>query len=297
MELRQLRYFVAVAEELHFGRAADRLGIAQPPLSRQIQRLESELGFELFDRSRRRIELRPAGVVLLERARDVLEQLDEAVREARRTSSGKRGRVVVGYPSSLAYSGLVGLLRAFRSEFPDVELSVRELPLAEQMEGLKNGQLDVGFVRGPVDDRELAYECMRREPLMLALPADHPLTTRSTLTLESVADEPFVFFPRVRAPAFFDLLLALCQKAGFTPQIRHEAPQADVLSMVAAGFGITILPASVRESRRADVAFRPFAGAPLTELLLAWRAGEGSPARQAFIDVVRRVGVRLEAFE
>jgi DNA-binding transcriptional LysR family regulator len=297
MELRQLHYFVAVAEELHFGRAAERLGIAQPPLSRQIQRLEGELGFELFDRSRRRVELRPAGVVLLERARDVLERLDEAVREARRTSSGKRGRVVVGYPSSLAYTGLVGLLRAFRSEFPDVELSVRELPLAEQMEGLKNGQLDVGFVRGPVDDRELAYECMRREPLMLALPADHPLTARPELTLESVAHEPFVFFPRVRAPAFFDLLLALCQKAGFTPQIRHEAPQADVLSMVAAGFGITILPASVRESRRADVEFRPFAGAPLTELLLAWRAGDGSPARQAFIDVVRRVGLALEAFE
>ena len=297
MELRQLRYFVALAEELHFGRAAERLGIAQPPLSRQIQRLEGELGFELFDRSRRRTELRPAGVVLLERARDVLERLDEAVREARRTSSGKRGRVVVGYPSSLAYTGLVGLLRAFRSEFPDVELSVRELPLAEQMEGLKNGELDVGFVRGPVDDRELAYECMRREPLMLALPVDHPLAARPNLTLESVAEEPFVFFPRARAPAFFDLLIALCHKAGFAPQIRHEAPQADVLSMVAAGFGITILPASVRESRRADVEFRPFSGAPLTELLLAWRAGDGSPARQAFIDVVRRVRLPLEAFE
>jgi len=296
MELRQLRYFVAVAEELHFGRAAERLGIAQPPLSRQIQRLEVELGFELFDRSRRRVELRPAGAVLLERAHDVLERLDEAVREARRTSSGKRGRVVVGYPSSLAYTGLVGLLRAFRSEFPDVELSVRELPLAEQMEGLKSGQLDVGFVRGPVDDRELACECMRREPLLLALPADHPLTARRELSLESVAKEPFVFFPRARAPAFFDLLLALCHQAGFTPQIRHEAPQADVLSMVAAGFGISIMPASVRESRRADVEFRPFVGAPLTELLLAWRAGDGTPARQAFIDVVRRVGLRLDSF-
>jgi DNA-binding transcriptional LysR family regulator len=293
MELRQLRYFVAVAEELHFGHAAERLGIAQPPLSRQIQNLERELGFELFDRSRRRVELRPAGTVLLERARDVLERLEEAVREARRTSSGKRGRVVVGYPSSLAYTGLVGLLRAFRSEFPDVELSVRELPLAEQMEGLKNGQLDVGFVRGPMDDRELECECMRREPLMLALPADHPLASHRRLTLESVAKEPFVFFPRARAPAFFDLLLALCHRAGFTPQIRHEAPQADVLSMVAAGFGISIMPASVRESRRADVEFRPFAGAPLTELLLAWRAGEGTPARQAFIDLVRRVGLKL----
>ncbi|HEV8548073.1 MAG TPA: LysR family transcriptional regulator [Polyangiaceae bacterium] len=293
MELRHLRYFVAVAEELHFGRAAERLGIAQPPLSRQIQALERELGFELFDRSRRRIELRAAGVVLLERARDVLARLEEAEREARRASLGKRGRVAVGYPSSLAYTGLVGLLRAFRAEYPDVELVVRELPLSGQLEGLKNGELDVGFVRGPVDDRDLSHECVRREPLMLALPADHPLSRRRRLTLASVAREPFVFFPRARAPAFFDLLLGLCQKAGFTPQIRHEAPQVDVLSMVGAGFGISIMPASVREIRRADVVFRPFAGAPLTELLLAWRTGEGSPSRQAFIDVVRRVGLRL----
>lgn len=295
MELRHLRYFVAVAEDLHFGRAAERLGIAQPPLSRQIQSLEAELGFKLFDRSRRRIELTSAGGVLLKRTREVLERLDEAVRDARRTSTGKRGRVTVGYPSSLAYTGLVGLLRAFRAEFPDVELAVRELPLAEQVVGLKNGELDVGFLRGPLDDPELVAECMRREPLMLALPADHPLAEKKRLTLATVAREPFVFFPRARAPAFFDLLLGLCQKAGFTPQIRHEAPQADVLSLVAAGFGISIMPSSVRESRRGDVVFRPFVGAPLTELLLAWRVGEGLPARQAFIDLVRRVGLRLES--
>jgi len=295
VELRHLRYFVAVAEEKHFGRAAERLGIAQPPLSRQIQSLERELGFELFDRSRRRVELTSAGDVLLKRTRDILERLEEAVRDARSTSAGKHGRVTVGYPSSLAYTGLVGLLRAFRAEYPDVELAVRELPLAEQLVGLKNGELDVGFIRGPLDDRELVSECMRREPLMLALPADHPLARKKRLTLASVASEPFVFFPRARAPAFFDLLLGLCQKAGFTPQIRHEAPQADVLSLVAAGFGISIMPAAVRELRRTDVAFKPFVGAPLTELLLVWRVGEGLPARQAFVDVVRRVGLRLES--
>jgi DNA-binding transcriptional LysR family regulator len=292
MELRHLRYFLAVAEELHFGRAADRLGMAQPPLSRQIQDLEKELGFRLFERSRRRVELSSAGAVLVERVRAVLERLEEAVREARRTSLGKRGRVTVGYPSSLAYTGLVGLLRAFRLEFPDVELTVRELPLAGQLDGLKHGSLDVGFVRGPLDDKALVTECVRREPLMLALPADHPFAARRRLTLASVAGEPFVFFPRTRAPDYYDLLLGLCQQAGFTPQIRHEAPQVDMLSLVAAGFGISIVPASVRESRRADVVFRPFVGAPLTELLLAWRVGDGSPSRQAFVDVVRRVGLR-----
>jgi DNA-binding transcriptional LysR family regulator len=293
MELRHLRYFVAVAEELHFGRAAERLGIAQPPLSRQIQNLETELGFKLFERTQRRVELSAAGAVLFARSREVLERLDEAVREARRASTGKRGRVAVGYPSSLAYTGLVGVLRAFRAECPDVELAVRELPPAEQVEYLKKGELDVGFLRGPLDDKALATECVRREPLVLALPADHALARRPRLTLGSVAGEPFVFFPRVRAPAYFDLLLGLCQKAGFAPQIRHEAPQADVLSLVAAGFGLSILPASVRESRRADVVFRPFAGAPLVELLLAWRVGEGSPSRDAFVEVVRRVGLKL----
>jgi DNA-binding transcriptional LysR family regulator len=297
MELRHLRYFVAVAEELHFGRAATRLGIAQPPLSRQIQRLETELGFALFDRTRRRVELSSAGAVLLGHARAVLESVELGVREARRTSAGERGRVAIGYPSSLAYTGLVGLLRAFRAEFPDVELTVRELSLTGQLEALKNGQLDVGFIRGPLDEKWLASECVRREPLVIALPADHPLAGHARLKLEKLAAEPFVFFPRARAPAFFDLLVALCQKAGFAPRILQEAPQVDVLSLVAAGFGISIMPASAREIRRADLVFRPLVGAPMTELFLAWRKGDTSPSRQAFVNVVRRVGVRLEASE
>jgi DNA-binding transcriptional LysR family regulator len=297
MELRHLRYFVTVADELHFGRAAARLGIAQPPLSRQIQKLEAELGFPLFDRSRRRVELSSAGAVLLAHARSVLESVETAVREARRTHAGERGRVAVGYPSSLAYTGLVGLLRAFRAAFPDVELTVRELPLAGQIEAIKARQLDVGFVRGPLADELLTAECVRREPLVVALPADHALATEGPLSLATLAAEPFVFFPRPRAPAFFDLLIALCEKAGFTPRILQEAPQVDVLSLVAAGFGISILPASVREFRRADVVFRPLAGAPTTELLLVWRAHDTSPARQAFIDVVRRVGVRFDPSE
>ena len=297
MELRHLRYFVTVADELHFGRAAARLGIAQPPLSRQIQNLEAELGFPLFDRSRRRIELSSAGAVLLSHARAVLESVDTAVREARRTHAGERGRVAVGYPSSLAYTGLVGLLRAFRAEFPDVELTVRELSLAEQIEAIKSGALDVGFVRGPLSDKALTAECVRREPLVVGLPADHPLAGKGPLRLETLSSEPFVFFPRPRAPAFFDLLIALCQRAGFTPRILQEAPQVDVLSLIAAGFGISILPASVREIRRGNVVFRPLVGAPTTELLLVWRAGDTSPSRQAFVAVVRRVGVRFDASE
>src|SRR5262249_32651074 len=151
---------------------------------------------------------------------------------------------------------------AFRAEFPDVELTVRELPLAGQIEAIKAGQLDVGFVRGPLADEMLTAECVRREPLVVALPTDHPLAVEGPLRLETLAEEPFVFFPRPRAPAFFDLLIELCEKAGFKPRILQEAPQVDVLSLVAAGFGISILPASVREIRRADIVFRSLKGTP-----------------------------------
>ncbi|MDQ2646859.1 MAG: LysR substrate-binding domain-containing protein [Myxococcota bacterium] len=291
LELRTLRYFVAVAEQKHFGRAALEVGIAQPPLSRQIQRLEQNLGFSLFDRSRRKIELTAAGEVLLGHARSLLDAVETAIREAERTSLGERGRVAVGYPSSLAYTGLVGLLRAFRAEFPDVELTVRELSITEQLDAIKNGQLDVGFVRAPIADPSLSAECVRREPLVIALPIDHALARQSRLELARLAEEPFVFFPRPRAPWFFDLLIGLCQKAGYNPRILQEVPQADVLSLVAAGFGISIMPESVREMRRADVVFRPFVGAPTTELLLVWRSEDTSPSRRAFVNLVRQVGV------
>src|SRR3954469_11296881 len=167
MELRHLRYFVAVAEELHFGRAAQRLHIQQPPLSRQIQQLELELGFPLFERSRRRVELTPAGSALLGRARQVFDALDVAVHDARSASIGQTGRLVVGYPSSLAYSGLTELLREFRTRFPSVELMLRELPPGDQIEALKSGSLDVGFVRTSLDDPALVAELVRREALMV----------------------------------------------------------------------------------------------------------------------------------
>jgi DNA-binding transcriptional LysR family regulator len=291
MELRHLRYFVAVAEEKHFGRAAKRLHIAQPPLSRQIQRLEAELGFTLLDRTRRRVELTAAGKVLLAHARAALEALELGVHEAHRASLGEHGRVAVGYPSSLAYSGLTGLLRAFRLRFPDVELGLRELSPGEQIEAIRLGQLDVGFVRGPLHEPSLVSERVRRESLVLVLPTDHPLAQKKTVSLSAVANEPFVLFPRRRGPTFYDLLIRLCESAGFTPRIVQEAPQVDVLSLVAAGFGVSIVPSSVRELGRHDVALCGINGAPDTELLIVWRAGDGSPALRAFVDTVRRVGL------
>ena len=295
MELRHLRYFVAVAEELHFGRAAARLGIAQPPLSRQIQDLERELGFALFERSRPRVGLTAAGSVLAAHARAVLEAIDVGVREARRTSLGEQGRVSVGYPSSLAHSGLTELLRAFRARFPAVEVALQPLATSDVIATLKRNQLDVGFVRGPLEDPALTIERVRREALVLALPAQHRLAAKKRIALASIAAEPFVFFARERAPAFFDLLISLCREAGFSPRVVQEAPQTDVLSLVAAGFGISLGPASVLEARRPDLVLRPIIGSPTTELLIAWRAGDTSPALHQFVELVRRLGVHQSA--
>jgi DNA-binding transcriptional LysR family regulator len=291
MELRHLRYFVAVAEERHFGRAAQRLHMAQPPLSRQIQALERELGFSLFQRTRRGVELTPAGASFLDGARRVFLEADRAVIDARRASTGETGRLVVGYLASLAYSGLTRLLRAYREQSPLVEMQLRELSPQEQLEALKQGRIDVGFVRGPVDDPSLSSERVRKERLFAALPSDHPLANRARLSLENLATEPFVTFPRARATAFFDSLMALCRAAGFTPRIVQEAPQLDIVSLVAAGFGVAILPESLREIARPDIALVPLSGTPTIDLLAAWMTSNGSPAVRMFLELMRRVGV------
>jgi len=295
MELRHLRYFIALAEELHFGRAAQRLHIQQPPLSRQIQLLEAELGFPLFERSRRHVELTPAGQALLGRAHQVFAALEVAIHDARSASEGESGRLIVGYPSSLAYSGLTELLRAFRTRFPAVELSLRELSPGEQIDALKAGGLDVGFVRSSVDDPALGAELVRRESLMVVLPDDHRLAAQRTIPLAALKHEPFVMFPRARGPAFFDQLMGLCHAAGFTPQIEQQAPQLDIISMVAAGFGVSIMPSSMRNFRRPGLSFRAIVGAPKVELSIVWRHQNLSPALHKFLDLVRVLGVDRKA--
>ena len=292
MELRHLRYFVAVAEERHFGRAAERLKIAQPPLSRQIQVLEKELGVTLFDRSRRKVDLTAAGVTLLEHARRVFETVELAARETQRAGRGERGRIAIGYPSSLAYSGLAEVLRAFRSKYPAVAISLSGLAPQAQIDALKDGRLDVGFVRAPLDEPGLASLPVRREPLVVALPADHPIASRTRIPLALLAEEPFVLFPRSRGPAFFDQLMRLCHGAGFTPRIVQEAQQLDIVSLVAAGFGVSILPSSVRHTQRAGVAYRSIVGNPMTDLRIAWRKDNEATVVRALVEVVRSVGIR-----
>jgi DNA-binding transcriptional LysR family regulator len=292
MELSHLRYFVTVAEEQHFGRAAARLRIAQPPLSRRIQALERELGLLLFERTRRKVELTPAGTVLLQHARAVFDAVDLAIHEAQRAGRGESGRLVVGYPSTYAYSGLPEVVRAFRTKFPDVEMVLRELSPQQQVDALREGRIDVGFVRAPFEEPGLTSELVRSEPLVVALPSGHPLASRKALTLSLLSKEPFVLFPRVRGPAYFDLLMRLCHEAGFTPRIVQEAPQLDLVSLVAAGLGVSILPSSIRRIRRAGVVLRPIVGSPQTELLVAWSVRNSSLVLRELLEVVRHQASR-----
>ncbi len=292
MELRHLRYFAALAEERHFGRAAARLRMAQPPLSRQIQALERELGFELVDRSRRRMELTPAGAVFVHGVQQVFAALEVAVHDARRAAAGETGRLAVGYSASLALTGFTELLRAFRARAPGVELALREAPAQAQLRALVAGQLDVGFVRGAVTEPALASRRVRREPLVLAVPDDHRLAKKKRIMLSQVAHEPFVCFPRALAPALFDQLMRVCNEAGFTPHIAQEAAQLDIVSLVAAGFGVALVPRSVRAAGRPGVTFKAIEGSPSVELFVAWRRDDPSPALRDFLEVLAEVGVR-----
>jgi DNA-binding transcriptional LysR family regulator len=288
VELRHLRYFLAVAEERHFGRAAARMRVAQPPLSRQIQALEADLGFRLFDRSRRHVELTAAGAALLEHTGRIFEAVELARSEAQRASRGESGRIVVGYPSSFAHNGLPELLRSFRARAPAVEIALRELAPQLQVEALREGRIDVGFVRALQDEPGLSFELVRSEPLVVALPKGHALARRKKMPLELLAREPFVLFPRSRAPAYFDQLVSLCRAAGFTPRIVQEAPHLDIVSLVSAGLGVSILPASVRNFRRAGIVLRPLEGEPRTDLLVLWSRRRSSPVLREFLDVVRK---------
>jgi DNA-binding transcriptional LysR family regulator len=290
VDLRRLRYFVAVAEERHFGRAASRLRIAQPPLSRQIQELETELGFNLFVRSTRGVEITSAGKTLLIHAHKVFETVDHALQEARRAHRGETGRISVAYPSSLAYSGIIDILRTFRSKAPSVELVLRELAPQEQLAALREGSIDVGFLRGPFAEPMLVFEVIRREPLAIILPPEHALAKRKRLPLSALAQEPFVLFPRHRAPGFFDQLMNLFHEAGFVPKVVQEGNLLDITSLVAAGFGVSVLPSSLPKAHAQKLAVRAIVGEPQTELFVAWRKSADNPTVATFLDVVRKVG-------
>ena len=304
MELRHLRYFLAVAEHGHITRAAEALGIQQPPLSLQIQALERELDVQLFRRKPRGVELTEAGKALYEDARAILGQVDRALARVKRTARGEQGRVVVGFNSSAPMVPFVPrVIRSFQESFPLVSLSFVETGTGELVDGLRSETVDAAFIRSPVADRlGLAVFPLLVEDMVIAVPAGHALTQGQLVgadegvPLAALAGETFVLYRLAGGPGLYDAILAACHKAGFSPRVGQEAPRVlSTLNLVAAGLGITLVPASLRRLHIDGVAFRRLADrsrlkAPLN---LAYRRGEASAAVRSFVNLVQLAAKEL----
>jgi DNA-binding transcriptional LysR family regulator len=294
MELRHLRYFVAVAEELHFGRAAIRLHMAQPPLSQQIRQLEEEIGVTLLDRTKRRVELTPAGRAFLEEARRTLGQAERAVRTAQRASRGETGHLAIGFVPTADLDVLPRVLALWRTRFPDVEVELYALSPGQQVEALREGRIQVGLLRPPIDDAGLTVEPIHREPLVAALPERHPLARRARIRLGDLHADAMILFPRDSSPSRYDMLVGVCRYAGFAPRVVHgEYTLPTNLALIAAGLGVTLLPASIRNLQRTGVVYRPLMPpVPELEMAVAYGREERSPVLPAFLDVLRAATAR-----
>lgn len=300
MELRHLRYFVAVAEELNFRRAADRLGMAQPPLSQQIRNLEAELGVVLFDRAHRRVRLTAAGSVFLASARDILEQSERAIRNVRRADRGELGKLTVGYTSLIHYPFVREVLRLYRARYPEVEIILRDLVTIEQMQRLNTNTLDVSFATyasfalNSLKQGQLAHECILREPVVAVLPAEHRLAGHVSIPLAALAVDPWVWFARQFDPTTYDYMMRLFEQAGFHPTVAQEVNQAQlIIDLVAAGMGVSLVPASATRLASNEVVYRPIAEpTPMVEFDIVWRQDDTSPLVQAFLGVVQDIATR-----
>ena len=290
IELRHLRYFIAVAEELHFGRAAEKLYIAQPPLSQQIKQLETQIGVTLFSRTRRKVELTEAGVVFLEQARKTMAQAEYAVSAAQRAATGETGTLEIGFVSSATYHDVIpNIVRVFRERHHGVTLALHELTSVEQVQALREGHIQVGFVRPPVGDDTLSLEFVLHETFVAALPSSHPLARTNIVPVAALAVDPFVMLPRNLNLSLYDQIVAICHQAGFSPRVAQEAVQLQTISsLVAAGIGVSLVPAAMQNLRRSGVVYRPLEGVKARiEMAAAYRPDHESAVVRQFLNVVK----------
>jgi len=291
MELRHLRYFLAVAEELNFTRAARRLHIAQPPLTQQIKALEAELGVTLIDRSAYRIRLTHAGQAFAAEATRILGDVRNAVLIAKRAARSAVGQVRVGFTESASFNPLVtATFRTFRSAFPDIEVSLEERQSTELAVALREGRIDAAFVRPPLKIGEgLTLQLLQEEEMVAAVPNGHALARRKSIDLRELEGEPFILYPRAVRPGLADEVVSACERAGFTPRIEQYAPQlAATINLVAASLGVSVVPRSMQGLQSSAAAYIPLRGRPVrAQLSLAHRTGETSPAVLKFIELTR----------
>lgn len=280
LPLPQLHAFVVLAEELHFGRAAARLGIAQPPLSQQIRRLEDKVGYALFSREPGHISLTAAGRELLPAARLALTHLAQGLTAARDVGSGKAGRLRIGFAASLALTVLPTLLRTLRERFPAVDLDIQEMTTTPQLAALRERTIDIGLLREPpAHDADLGFETVLTEPFVAVLPASHPLAAQRAVRVEQLADCPFVLLPRAVGPPLYDQIADLCIAAGFTPKVtQHAVEWQTVCALVGTGLGLSLAPKSIRRIRIKGVTFRKVEPDTVrTRVAVAWRKNDPNP--------------------
>jgi len=286
--VRQLRYFVVVAEELNFTRAAARLQIAQPPLSRQIQNLEQMLGFTLLERTNRRVTLTAAGEVFLAECRQILSQIERSVLVAQRMAHGETGQLIVGFEGAAHHELILQMIRQLRSHFPDIELIMQEMPSGKQVEALQQEQLNIGLIE-PIaaGGSELKVMPLLSEPMLVALAETHPLAQETQLTLNQLAGEPWVTGRRHHGCGLLLRILEACHRAGFQPNVQQETNDLQmILGFVAAGFGVTLLPESSRMSQP-GVVYCPIAPpVPKVALAIAWHPKRKSPVVDSFLQIV-----------
>jgi DNA-binding transcriptional LysR family regulator len=289
MELRHLRYLVAVAEELHFGRAALRLNISQPPLSQQIRQLEEELGVVLFERTKREVRITEAGRRVVSEAYQVLSQVDHFTRVAVQAGEGEIGNLSIGVPGGVN-DILVRALRIFARRYPGVGVELQYMNTGAQIEALHDGRIRVGFLNMPAQDTELVMEVVKRESLWIALPLGHPLTHYRRVPFKALAGERFIFFPRRVTPGLHDAITSLCRNAGFNLNVVHEGDSiSSGLTLVSAGFGLAFCTPSVHRLW-SDIEFRPLRDPTFhIEQVVAYKRDGKSPALEAFMRVIRQV--------
>lgn len=285
MELRHLRCFVAVAEEMHFGRAARRLHLSQPPVSLAIKELETELGLRLFERTSRSIQLTPGGEEALRDARAVLARTESMRQHARNAARGHGGALSIGFISLAAYSFLPDVLQRFTSDFPEVRISLHESTTDQMVGDLESGALDVGCIfASPLLPAALTYQSTSRDPLIIALPANHRLAHLARVPLERLANEQFLTFERHFGPMMFDTVVSTCMRHGFSPRIFPARQMHTIVSLVSGGIGVALVPACVEVLHREGVVYRPLRGdrTPV-ETGVAWRTEDDSPPVREFI--------------
>jgi DNA-binding transcriptional LysR family regulator len=292
MNLDQLRCFVVLAKTLNFRRAAEQLHMAQPSLTRLISRMEKELGVKLIDRTTRQVKLTKAGEVLVTEAQAVLLRTEQAIRVVRQTAMQESGQLGVAFTDKSLYTVVPKVLSVFRDRFPHVELEILEACTEKQVEALQLAKVDVGFLHPPLRDTSLALLPIYREPMLLALPIDSPLSLQTTVTWSDLVNETLILHPREEGPVLYDYIIQQCQQNGFTPQIIHKTPEQTFLGLVTAKPGVSFATLSMQQMKIPGVVFVAIAdNAPTLEYALAWRQENTSPFVEAFRQVVEEAGI------